>query len=127
MPAYNFHDQFAPAVENGQKRQTIRADRKDGWVPRVGMTAYLFNRMMRKECRKLGQSPIVRVDRLEIERGPAWRPAPIVVREGRALSLRSIDALAKADGFESVESFVAYFETSGLPFRGHLIRWGEFV
>lgn len=30
MPAYNFKQQFAPAVESGQKRQTIRQTTKGG-------------------------------------------------------------------------------------------------
>lgn len=33
MPALNFQTQFAPAVERGEKCQTIRAYRKDGRNP----------------------------------------------------------------------------------------------
>ena len=33
MPALNFQKQFAPLVESGEKRQTIRAHRKDKRLP----------------------------------------------------------------------------------------------
>ena len=36
MPALNFQARFAPLVESGQKRQTIRAYRKDGRDPKPG-------------------------------------------------------------------------------------------
>ena len=32
MPAFNFKAQFAKDVEDGRKRQTVRADRKGNYI-----------------------------------------------------------------------------------------------
>ena len=53
MPALNFQAQFAPLVESGEKRQTIRAYRKDGRDPTPGCKLYFFTGMRTKACRPL--------------------------------------------------------------------------
>lgn len=56
MPMFNFKKQFADSVESGEKRQTIRARRKNR--PQVGQTAYLYTGARTKACRKLGECVI---------------------------------------------------------------------
>ena len=52
MPAYNFQKQFAPLVESGQKRQTIRAIGKRRHA-RPGESLQLYTGQRTKACRKL--------------------------------------------------------------------------
>ena len=56
MPLLGFKKQFAPLVEEGQKRQTIRAKRRDGRNPHAGETLFLYTGLRTKSCRKLGIS-----------------------------------------------------------------------
>lgn len=57
MPALNFKKRFEPMIESGDKRQTIRAKRKDCRDPKEGQTLYLYTGMRSKGCRKLGEAP----------------------------------------------------------------------
>lgn len=53
MPALNYQKRFAPLVESGKKKHTIRACRKDGRDPRPGEVLYQYTGMRTKGCRKL--------------------------------------------------------------------------
>lgn len=117
MPALNFQARFADLVESGEKRQTIRALRKDGRDPKPGDTLYLYTGMRTKACRKL----------LEAECRSA-RPVTILdvgVCLGDDLPRRAErESLARADGFDTESEMVRWFQkTHGLPFKGLLIRW----
>lgn len=63
MPAYNFRKQFAPLVESGQKRQTIRTIGKRRHA-RAGEPLQLYTGQRTKACRKLF-SPDPECDHLE--------------------------------------------------------------
>lgn len=116
-PAFNFQARFADAVESGEKRQTIRAERKHPIM--VGDTLHLFTGMRTKRCRKLGQAVCKSVERVEIDEfGCAWLGA-----SGYDCP-EDIGAFARADGFCSYEAMRVWFEkTHGLPFVGRLYRW----
>lgn len=124
MPLLNFQSRFAPLVESGEKRQTIRAYRKDGRDPKVGDRLYLYTGARTKACRKLGEARarLVREIRLSEAKGAglyAWLNAQV-------LSLDETEELAMRDGFYGSEEMQDWFlETHGLPFRGLLIEWGE--
>ena len=64
MPALNFQEQFAAAVESGEKRQTIRSERKR--PIKVGDTLYLYTGMRTKRCRKLGSAGCVGIEEIRI-------------------------------------------------------------
>ncbi len=117
MPALNFMKQFAPLVENGEKRQTIRKVRKH--PIKVGDTLYLYTGMRTKACRKLGEVRCKSVHHVAFGRmemggyqgtwyqGPGW-----------------LKGVSKRDGLPSEEALLGWFEkTHGLPFEGVLIRW----
>ena len=118
MPALNFKKEFAPMVESGEKRTTIRALRKDGRNPRPGQTLYLYMGMRTKGCRKLGEAICKSVAQLSIEEN-------LDVYIGvNYLPLFKIIDLAKKDGFNNVSNFYQFFKkTHGLPFYGLLIKW----
>lgn len=125
MPLLNFQSRFAPLVESGEKRQTIRAYRKDGRDPKVGDRLHLWTGLRSKGARKLGEARCSRVRPIEIDRS-----APMghyrVRLAGKALSRDAIQRLAQRDGFVFGFDFMRFFETThGLPFRGLLIEWKE--
>ena len=124
MPAYNFKKQFAPMVESGLKRQTIRLPRKR--PTRVGDTLYLYTGMRTKQCRKLRVEKCTSVWTIEIA-----TPSDISLWDYDAFTrspwlLRYDDmlALANADGFETIGAMTDFFAAQyGLPFTGRVIRW----
>ena len=115
MPAYNFKREFAPAVESGQKRQTIRKKRKR--PTRVGETLYLYTGMRTKGCRKLKETTCTASEPIYIDINH------IFVGEHELNRGEEIQ-LAKDDGFDSHAAFMQFFENHyGLPFKGVLIKW----
>lgn len=124
MVAYNFRPQFAPLVESGAKRQTIRAPRKNGHA-RVGDKVHLYTGMRTKECRKIGEAHCWGSEAI-------WVTSAGVHRIGCVYSISSdmdwLDDFARRDGFHTFAEMAAWFkETHGLPFRGVLIEWGPLL
>lgn len=120
MVAYNFKSQFAPLVQSGQKRQTIRADRQGrSRHVRPGETLQLYTGMRTRNCRKL-----VEPDPVCVAVRSVWFPSPAIVVDGRLLTTQQIKELARLDGFSDVADFYQFFrETHGFPFKGVLIKW----
>ncbi len=133
MPALNFQKQFAAAVESGEKRQTIRAFRKDGRNPKPGDTLYLYTGMRTKQCRKLGEVICSDARELWIARATTEFDCPYLLWLGRGEHqtmcselMGQAEEMAKADGFSDWNEMVDWFDkTHGLPFEGLLIKWGE--
>lgn len=128
MPALNFQARFAEAVEWGKKRQTIRADRKDGRPHcKRGDTLKLYTGMRTKACRLLGVATVTRTARVRIEAtcmflNETLVPATLWDRD----SPMTDNEFAEADGFESFMDLSAWFdETHGLPFEGTVIYWEQ--
>jgi len=124
MPAYNFKPQFAPLVESGQKRQTIRQTAKGATR---GATAYFYTGQRTAQCRKLGEGKITDVLPIEIGRHACSEPyASITERDGKCTHLahEQLDSLARADGFANGEEMAGWFAAQyGLPFTGYLHQW----
>ena len=119
MPLLGFKKQFAPLVESGAKRQTIRAKRRDGRNPHPGDTLYLYTGLRTKQCRKIGTA--ICTDVREVVIAGNW---PIL--SGRHLLMAEANDLAIKDGFSGYEAMTTFFEKEhGLPFWGLLIEWGE--
>jgi hypothetical protein len=120
MPLLGFKSQFAPLVESGTKRQTIRAKRRDGKDPRVGETLYLYTGLRTKQCRKLGEEICKSVEEIIIDYNG-------INVSGKWLSISERDALAQADGFPSFQDMKKFFQKKpGLEdeFSGRLlIKW----
>lgn len=118
MPAINFKHQFAPAVELGRKRQTIRADRKDNRPPcKLGDTLSLYTALRTKAARRLGKGTCTFLGRIQItETGITVGDRPLTAEDQTRLAID--------DGFASTEDLVAWFQaTHGLPFTGWIIKW----
>src|SRR6185437_1962428 len=55
---FNFQKRFAPKVASGQKRQTIRARRKDGRMPRRGDHIKLYTGLRTRDVELLCEGTI---------------------------------------------------------------------
>lgn len=118
MVALNFMKQFAPAVEEGRKRQSIRARRKKGGAF-PGCSLQLYTAMRTKHCRKLGDAICDDVLPIEISEGGIKLSADFFPAD-HAFSAE----LARLDGFDGFDAFKEFFKKAhGLPFSGDLIRW----
>ncbi len=123
MFVFNFKKQFAPAVESGAKRQSIRAQRKDGKRPVPGEHVRCYTGMRSSGCRLLGDFTCTGTSGVQIfDEGPSIA----IVVGGTRLSFEESVALAQADGFDTRAEFVGFFEeTHGLPFEGFLTQWAR--
>lgn len=120
MPALNFKRRFGEAVRSGQKRQTIRAPRKDNRDPQAGETLYLYEGLRTRGVRVLGVTTCETARSIQINAtGGCWI-------EGKELNETQRDIVAIADGFEQWSELVEFFkQTHGLPFDGFVYTWGE--
>ncbi len=117
MPALNFHPRFAPLVESGGKRQTLRRVRK---LPiRVGDRLIFYTGQRTKGCRWLGEGRCFTAAPFTIE-----PTLPFFWLNGIILTDTECHSLAQADGFRTVADMVIWFNDKyRLPFSGVLIRW----
>jgi hypothetical protein len=123
MPAYSFQKQFVRPVETGEKTHTIRGKRKNR--PKPGQTFYGYYAMRTKQCRKLIQSTITRVQDITIElvlAGPHERNHHRITVDGEVLAPDEMQALAVRDGFASLAHMMQFW-VGRLPFSGDIIHW----
>ena len=127
MGLYNFMPQFEGDILADKKRHTIRARRK--YPDRPGSLLHLYVGLRRPGARLLKRRRCTRVEDVEIsvKRGRAGGVRLDISIGGVRCSDRKIKALARADGFASVDK-MAYFwirrhSAHITPFRGDLIHW----
>ncbi len=127
MPAFGYQQRFVQSIAQGVKRQTIRAERKDGRPPckpgdrlshwQHWRTAGRTHRIATGRCTLC--APIT-IERAAEEGGGG----PRVTIRNRALRPHEIERLARDDAFHSTEDFLDFFEEMhGLPFAGWIIKW----
>jgi len=117
MSAYNFQKRFAPAIEDGTKTSTIRARRKNGYVPKAGERIKLYIGQRTRNCRLLREVTVARVTPIIVDEDS-------IVLNGVPLSVMHCLRISKNDGFPTWAEFVDFFkEQRGLPFNGYLIEW----
>jgi hypothetical protein len=114
MVAYGFKSFFAPQIESGFKRQTVRGDRNRHARP--GELIQLYQGMRTRSCRKLiPDPPCTGVDRIVIERQAV--PITAIEINGVRLTDDEIEEFARQDGFAPEHLKGA----AGLD--SHLARW----
>lgn len=116
MPAYSFQKQFVPFVESGEKTHTIRGKRKNR--PKPGQTFYAYYGMRTKQCRKLLQSEITRVQDIIIDIGGFYCDYidgeyviitdPVIKIDGDVLAGDEMEALARRDGFSDLRAMMMF-------------------
>lgn len=122
MPAYYFKERFAILIENGTKTYTIRKKRKRPTAP--GDLLYLYIRMMSKKCHLLKKTECTKVQPIKISEKRVCTFNPAILKE-TILSDMAITALAKSEGFESVDDFFDFFRKKySLPcYDFEIIHW----
>jgi hypothetical protein len=130
MTTLNFKPQFAAAIRDGRKRQTIRPYGKRSIRP--GDTLHLYTGLRSRKSERLGVATCT--EKLQVRIDPVKRRVHLETGCNRAgvrtltlLSPEQADKLAKADGFGMPDEFFGFFEqTYGRSvFYGHLYRWRE--
>jgi hypothetical protein len=99
----SFKAQFAPLVESGEKRQTIRLQTTRKAYPTD--TLYLFTGMRTKNCRRLANVKCLLAEDLEID----TRREMIISKEKRPFGKKFALEIAQLDGFEDLTSFFDFF------------------
>jgi|SRR6185503_4312760 len=117
-----FKPQFAPLVESGAKRQTVRPIPMR--MPKAGERISLrewTGKPYRSKQRVLRDCKISVVERINF----CDTGRELLVGIGnKSLTPEDLNAFAKADGFrDAIEMFDWFEATHGLPFEGILIKW----
>jgi len=126
MPSLNFKRQFAEAVANGTKRQTIRKRGKLVW--KVGDLLHFFEGSQNGCGKRLGQATLLSVQQIAID--AYWKnihlekPMPYGGTYMVQIFPEEALALAVADGFASLDAFFEFFqEQHGRWMNGYLLKW----
>jgi hypothetical protein len=118
MVAYNFQGRFAEAIEQGEKRQTVRAIGKRHHAS-PGDDLQLYIGMRTKSCRKVREAKCNDVCQITIYEDKILTFNPQEIHLGDDL-----EHFARRDGFASWSEMRDWFaKIHGLPFTGVLIRW----
>jgi hypothetical protein len=118
MAAYSFKKQFIPYILDGSKTHTIRGKRKHPDKP--GATFYGYYGMRTKQCRKLIEAPVLRLEDIRMERARIWI-------DSEELDRAEKNTLAWRDGFreglfdQMLSFWIANHGTT--DFHGDLIHW----
>lgn len=115
MPAFNYQQRFADQVQSGTKRSTIRRWRKRPIY--IGDTLYHYTGLRTPGCHKIGNTTCIRVREIRIT------PGGTIKIDGQVIYRESAQALAKADGFNSLADFIQFFCPGEQDFHGQLIEW----
>ena len=126
-----FQPRFAPAVQSGEKKQTIRPTPKR--MPHAGEIISCrewAGKPYRSKQRELFRGIITEVSRIVIfSHEDGMRVKEKLDAYGiqkRWSAIENSNAFAKADGFKSETAMRRWFvDTHGLPFAGILIRWAK--
>lgn len=117
---FNFKRQFAPDVESGKKRQTIRKTRKDKRRPKPGDTAKCFTglRTVNSLLLRVARVEACMAVRMHIDDG-------VIIIDGRKLEIAEAGEFARADGFLCLSEMLRWFKEQYGPgdFEGFCVRW----
>ena len=118
----NFQEQFAEAVENGTKAQTIRKAWKNGKVPWKPTTKLqLYTGLRTRKARFLREAVCLEVEEI------CFTLEGYIILGGSFLDGTKCYDLAISDGFKKPWPFTSMIEwvekTHGLPFVGYLIKF----
>lgn len=121
---FNFQKQFAPKVEAGEKRQTVRAFRADGRLPRIGDTAKCYTGLRTSGARLLMAAPVVKMSKVLLD-----FEERVMALDGGRLDAAESEQFAKADGFESFAAMLQWFRSNHKAaafegmFEGFVTEW----
>ena len=127
MVAYSFKKQFIPMIETGEKRQTVRADRRRHARP--GEAVQLYFGMRTKQCRKiLTPDPICeRLGKINIWVDSVMLACCTILVDGEVLDDQQVEQFAWADGFRKYQDKSAYEMMMQFWFNEHGPGWFDGV
>lgn len=115
----DFASDFAESVANGSKTQTIRARK----LASVGSTLVLVAGKGEAKCQLLGHAILNQIVPFRLEE---THSRLIGFEDGRELCASALDAMAKADGFDSGRVLGDFLHRQyGLPFTGFIHYWSQ--
>lgn len=130
MAAYNFQKQFIEPIRAGVKCSTIRARRKNGYLPRPGDVLSLYSGMRTKACtliRKVAVEAVVPVSIQVLPADRGWLEISLVVC-GEPVTGGDKHRFAVGEGFKDPEAMAEFFlRMYGENMNGWLIRWNPAV
>lgn len=108
------------------KRQTVRANRKNGRIPVPGDIAKCYTGLRTNAARLLMSAPVIEVSRVIID----FKEHTIALNSGR-LAMKEAQEFARADGFQSLGDMLEWFrqnhkeDASFDPylFEGFVTKW----
>lgn len=117
---FNFKKAFAPRVESGEKRQTIRRNRKDARRPVPGDTVKLFTGLRTSGARLLRAATVVECLSVRM-----YIDERVIVINGLNLDRERAIAFAVADGFKCLDEMMRWFfdQYGTNDFEGFCTRW----
>lgn len=117
-------EQYMERINAGIKIHTIRTDEHKRW--RVGMKAHMWMhspRTPKKNPFQFGESIVSEIKDIEIHKRDSIGSTHWTVEiDGIALHSAQVEALAKADGFDTGWEFLDWFG----EFEGRLIFWKDY-
>ena len=116
----NFKKQFAQAVEDGSKLQTVRQHRKDGKRIQPGDTLKLYTGLRTRGARLLRVSTAERVMSFQLH-----AQSRQLIIDGRLLDITEKSDFARADGFASFSAMADFFSDQYQleVFEGFCVQW----
>lgn len=116
---FMFKPRFAPLVEQGTKKQTIRPiGKRKVEVGRIADCREWKGLPYRSNQRKLVEGIILKVAQIEIN------SECFIIDGSKIFPSPNLDLWAEADGFKNWSEMRDWFEKEhGLPFKGRLIVW----
>jgi hypothetical protein len=118
MPAYSFQKQFLDSIQRGDKTHTIRSKRKAR--PQHGQRFVAYYGMRTKQCRKILEGTITRVQDIQITENHLH--VRFVTIDDEILNEDECEQLARRDGFEDFGRMMSFWN-GRTPFSGDLIHW----
>lgn len=113
-----FKPKFAPKVESGEKKQTVRPRPKR--MPKIGQDISLrewTGKPYRSKQRELARSTVTAVASITIHENA-------IEIDGTLQTFKEDEAFAKADGFGSAREFFQWFRSNHeLPLDGIVTCW----
>lgn len=129
MAAFNFQARFVIPIELGDKQQTIRRPRKDGWTARRGMMLQL-QAGDRFHPRRIGLARCLNVGAIHLRFDRAWVRFEGTYGEAQGVTTltaaKDLDAFAVRDGFQDFADMAAFWRAThdSAVFTGVRTLWG---
>lgn len=117
---YNFKAEFVPAIESGDKAQTIRRNKPSGRRPEPGDKLYLNTAMRTKAARQLGITTAIGSVAVRMN----YASGTITVDEHKLPYSAALE-FAREDGFDTVFDMLQWFKAmyEGDTFEGYCVKW----